>query len=383
MKDIGIYLAFIGYKGIWFSAGKDQLEQAKTYLKFIVDRSTLIQSEIDIILKESIRFKSGGALLLKNLTELNARSARADYIIFDEESQANEDAYRASVSILAGSKLGLRIHISTPQKGSIFEENYDRIKIRQKKYNKQFVFKTNWDNCSWLEANRDWYNEEKKIQPAWYFRQEHECSFEVAEGAVFKRILLDTYPDWIMNDIKSQPLISGLDWNPVSGHWIVSGKWTQDLMNFVVLGEYDIGSGYVADLTEEQFWTIAKLCHHGKIMIAEKGGTNQEYVHWFESKIHKCGYPNQQLFYEEFDSKGLNKLETAIWIIQNGVTIYCDEMKYQTLAKYLTECKWKAESTEPEIEKDKITSPHALDAWFHCASKWGREVFEYEMTRFY
>ncbi len=51
--------------------------------------------------------------MLKNLTELNARSARADFIIYDEEAQADEDAYNAAVNILAGSPLGIIIHIST------------------------------------------------------------------------------------------------------------------------------------------------------------------------------------------------------------------------------------------------------------------------------
>ena len=98
------------------------------------------------------------------------------------------------------------------------------------------------------------------------------------------------------------PLVSGVDWNPVSGHWIVSGKWTPDYMNFVVLGEYDVGQGYAIELTDIQAGAIMRLCHHGNVAIIESGGMNEEYIKWFWKELDKCGFPNTQVHLEEWVS---------------------------------------------------------------------------------
>ena len=84
---LGLYLSSLGFNGIWFSSGRDQLNQPKKYLKFIIENSYL-KYLVKELLKESVLFKNQGDLILKNLTELNARSARADFIIYDEEAQA-------------------------------------------------------------------------------------------------------------------------------------------------------------------------------------------------------------------------------------------------------------------------------------------------------
>ena len=70
---IALYLASLGFVGIWFGAAKDQIEQPKKYMKWIIENSYLkYMIASDGLLKESVSFKNGGALKLRNLTEMNA-----------------------------------------------------------------------------------------------------------------------------------------------------------------------------------------------------------------------------------------------------------------------------------------------------------------------
>jgi hypothetical protein len=382
--ELALYLASLGFKGIWFGAAKDQIEQPKKYMKFIIENSYL-KYLISDLLKESVSFQTGGTLKLKNLTEMNARSSRADFIVYDEEAQADRDAYNAAVNILAGSELSLIIHISTPCKATVFEENYSRLQVREITSGEQFIFSRTWEDASWLRAKSDWYKEQQKILPKWYFDQEHLAEFTSPLGAVFKNVNYGEYPDWLMEDIKSQWLCSGVDWNPVAGHWVVGGKWTKDLRNFVVLEEHDIGQGYAVDMNIEQFHVIALRGVNGNHLTMEEGGINEEYTKWFKKMqdVVNLGYPEQNFHYEEWDSAGLNKLQAVTYIIQNGITIWVDKVRFPNLAKMIEDCQWDPDSPEPKIKKDASNSPHALDAFLHAISKRNRNVAEVEMGRFY
>lgn len=381
--ELALFLAWVGYRGIWFSAGKDQLDQPKQYLKYIIDHSKLLQHDIDILLKESVSFKNGGRLRLRNLTELNARSSRADFIVYDEEAQADEDAYNAAVSILAGTSLGLVFHISTPVKASVFENNYDRMRLRELKHKYKFVYTRKWYEAGFLAKRSEWYEEEKRIKPGWYFRQEHECSFELPSGAILQNIQYGPYEEWLMNKIKNQPLCSGLDWNPVAGHWIVSGKWTDDMTGFVILGEYPIGNGYTIQMTKQQYQAIRNVYILDKRLVIESGGLNEAYCLWFEKQRETEGALNQRVSYEEWDSSGINKLNTVEFIITHGITIYCDKRRFPTLAKQIEELHWDPNATEPRIAKDPADSPHALDAFLHAISELNRDDHEVVVERFY
>jgi hypothetical protein len=381
---LGLYLASIGFNGIWFSSGKDQLNQPKKYLKHIIECSYL-KYLIKELLKESVLFKNDGDLILKNLTELNARSARADFIIYDEEAQAEEDAYNAAVNILAGSPLGLILHISTPAKATIFETNHDRLKLRELKTGEQFIFSRRWDEIERFNLNRDWYMEQQRILPGWYFRQEHECSFELPLGAVFQNVIYDPYPDWLMQDIDYTHFCSGVDFNPVSGHWLVTVKWTRDMRNVVVMEEHDIGPGYAVDMNTEQFYIIAKHGTHGNHMTLEEGGYNEEYIKWFFKMLSETrfGHVDQNYHREEWDSAGLNKLKTVTHIIQHGITIYIDKQRFPTLAKMIEDCQWDPDATEPKLKKDPANSPHALDAFLHAISEKNFGDQNIEVGKFY
>ena len=385
MED-AIYLAYIGYKGIWFSSGKSQLEQPTEYLAYIIDRSSLIRKALirKKILTQSIVFKNGGRLKLRNLTELNARSSRADFIVYDEEAQADESAFNAAVSILAGSNLGFVFHISTAAKATIFETNHDRIKLREGKYGTRNIYYRPWFDVGFLQKKKDWYDEEKRIKPGWYFRQEHECSFELPSGAVFKNVEYRSYTDVERRQIEDQTLCSGIDWNPVSGHWLVGIKWTKDFKNVFVMEAHDLGNGYTYDMTNNQYNIIRNYYMNGNSLTVEKGGINEAYVEWLKDKESHNGWVGaRNLHYEEWDSGGINKLESASYIVQNGICIHIDRARFPVLSKMIEDCHWQIDTTEVKIAKDQADSPHALDAFLHAISKLNRRDNQIEMGRFY
>ena len=387
MED-AIYLAYIGYKGIWFSSGKSQLEQPTEYLAYIIDRSQLIRNALvkNKILTQSIIFKNDGRLKLRNLTELNARSSRADFIVYDEEAQADKAAFNAAVSILAGSNLGFVFHISTAAKATIFETNHDRIKLREHKYGTHNVFYRPWYEVGFLATKKEWYDEEKRIKPGWYFRQEHECKFELPSGAVFKNVSYKSYTEEENLFLRGRKLCSGIDWNPVSGHWLVGVKWTEDYKDVYIMEAHDLGNGYTHEMTSIQYNTIRTYYTLGNSLTVEDGGINEAYVRWLKEKeaehLHR---DNINLHYEEWDSGGVNKLQTASYITQNGVCIHIDKTRecFRVLAKMIEECHWEVDTTEIKIAKDKADSPHALDAFLHAISKLNRNDNIIEIGRFY
>jgi hypothetical protein len=383
-----LFLAVIGYRGIWFASGRDQLDQPKIYLRYIIDRSPLLQSQIKELLKESVTFISGGTLKLKNLTELNARSGRADFITYDEEAQADEDAYNAAVSILAGSNLGFVFHISTPTKASVFEKNYDRIRDREKRTGIKLTFRVIWNQASWLRAKKEWYEEQEKIKYAegkgWYFRQEHEASFELPSGAVLQNVIYGPYPDWLTAAVYDQPLLSGLDWNPVSGHWIVSVKFTPDMKNCVIMEERPLGLGYTHELSTAMFKAIQPYYINGNKLCAEEGGINEPFVKWLKQCKSESGWlGDTNLRYEEWDSAGINKLNAVDYLNHNGITIWVDDMRFPDISKQIQDLHWDPDATEPKLFKDKADSPHAIDAFLHSVSKQNLMDNVIEVGRFY
>lgn len=383
-----LYLASLGFKGIWFSPGKQQTKQPQKYMKFIIENSYLkYLIAPDGLLKTSVEFISGGSLEILNLTELNARSPRADFVTYDEQAQAEEDAYRAAVSILSVTKLGLIFNISTPVKPSIFEDNYKRLLQRQLETGVQFVFSRSWEDVSYLASKRDWYEEQRRTLPGWYFRQEHEASFELRTGAVFVDVIYDPYSDELQELIRDQPDCSGLDWNPAAGHCLGSVRWFPDHSAVVVTHEINLGPGYAMELEESMFWKIAPWFTKGNSLVLEDGGINIPYIKWFRKKKDEVyfNWPKQQYHVEEWDNQDIAKMDACTHIMQHGITIYVDKARFPETAKCIEECHWDedAKGSTPKLAKDKANSPHFLDAFLHAISRKNRDESGVEMGAFY
>ena len=383
-------MIYLGFEIIYFTANASQLERPKIYMKDLINRSFLkwcITDKNDLQ-KEKVQFDGSGLLTLLNLTENKAISPRADITIFDEERKADPDAYNNTHGIFADTDLGFTLHISTSEKATIFEDNYEDLLLEGIRDNEQYIFERLLYDVSFLwDKRRSHYERLKRKLPQWLWEQEFECKFTLPHGAVFHNVKYDPYPDWLMNQIENHHLCSGVDWNPVNSHWLVSGKWTPDYMNFVFLEAHDIGKGYALDMNVDQFNIIAQHGALGKHVTLERGGVNAEYIIWFRKLRDKTGFGwmDQNVHTEEWDSQGIEKQRIVTNIIQNGVTLWCDKTRedLRVLAKMIGDCRWDADADKPKLAKNPANSPHALDAGLHAMSKKNLGESTIEVGRFY
>ena len=91
----------------------------------------------------------------------------------------------------------------------------------------------------------------------------------------------------------------------------------------------------------------------------------------------------RHLRYEEWDSAGVNKLNAVGYIVQKGITIWVDDLRFMVLAKQIMDLHWDTDAKEPKIWKDKADSPHAIDGYLHAESKLNRMDNVIEVSRFY
>ena len=380
MMCICLYFAYLGWRVIYFCSKASQMTQPKKYMRRIIDGSFLIycikKPHREYYAKETVEFEGSGNLQILNLTESKGRSPRSDVVLFDEEAEVEADAYMAAESILDGSDIGLTIHASTPVLGTKFEENHDRLSLRELTTGHQLIFSREYDEIYFLvdtPAKRAKYEEKKKMWPGWYFRQELKCSFELRSGAVFKNTDYTPYADWEKQMILEQKLCSGIDWNPVAGHWLVSIKWAPNMKTVYVEEEHDLGAGYTHEMTSKQYNTIRTYYMRGNSLVVEEGGINEAYVKWLKEREAENRLGGERgLHYEEWDTAGVHKMNACEFLMQNGILIRCDKARFPKLHKMIKECHWDKDATEPKLAKDKADSPHALDAFLHAISKLNR-----------
>ena len=361
-------------------------------MRRIIDGSFLIycikKPYREFYAKETIEFEGGGTLSILNLTEDKGRSPRCDVVLYDEEAGVDNDAYMAAESILDGSDIGLTIHASTPVKGTKFEENKDKLKLRETITGVELIFSREYDEISFLidtPAKRAKYEEKKRLWPEWYFDQEYRCKFTHAMGSVFRNVVYDVYQEvnneWILkHDIILSPImVSGIDWNPVSGHWLVGGHWLENMRGFLVTQAIPIAVGYSHKLKEEAYLTIKKYAVHKKRLCIESGGINEEYVDWFKEWFGKDRAKRDvHVLYEDWDSANINKTNAVLSMLDK--TIYVDKIRFPEIAKQIENCRWDSDSDVPRLDKDPVDSPHALDAFLHAVNK--RLLKEIGLRRF-
>lgn len=359
-------------RGYWYSTSEDQLDQPREYFDHILDNSFL-QYCIKRRKSTFVLFKNHGKLKLTILTAKKARSGRADFAKFDEEAglmtQKEKELYDAAQGVLSGTWFGLIGHISTPCMASKFKDNHDKCKDLEHTTGMTHTFKLPWWEIGFLAKNKEFYEQEERTKPRWWYLQEYCAEFTLPMGAVFQNVEYGIYPDWLMEEIKEQPVLSGLDWNPVAGHIIVGIKWTKDFKNIVIVEEADIGQGYAVEMTNEMWNIISHKASFGGHLNYECSGINVEYVKWLNKMKATFNYPDQNWHSEEWDPAGINKLRIALFIIQNAVCIWVDKIKYKETKKDIEECSWDPESSTPKLKKNKAASPHYGDAFLHAASE--------------
>ena len=391
MMCICLYFTYLGWRVIYFCSKASQMTQPKKYMRRIIDGSFLIycikKPHREFYAKEAVEFEGGGSLQILNLTESKGRSPRCDVVLYDEESEAEEDAYMAAESILDGSDIGLTIHASTPVKGSKFEENHDALKLREAITGHELIFSREYDEISFLvdtPAKRAKYEEKKRKWPGWFFRQELQCSFELRSGAVFQNVIYEPYEAWLENSIKDESNCSGVDWNPAAGHVRSTVKWTPDLQSVVVVGEAVFSTGYAREMKRKEFATLRKWFSKGNSIVLEDGGINIPYIDWFNDMLEETNFnwPEQRWAAEEWDNQDIAKMKACTYIMQHGITIYVDKIRFPLTAKQIEECSWdeKAKGSNPKLKKDNANSPHFLDAFLHAISEKNRDDLRYEVA---
>lgn len=381
-----LYLIYLGFEGLYFTANASQLERPKIYMKHLISKSFLKYCVLDQR-KMQVELEGGGMLTLENLTESKAISPRADFIVFDEERKADSDAYNNTLGIFSNTEMLFTIHISTPEKASIFEDNYDALKAREEEYGVPLVFERVLEDVSFLwdhPARRARYQEIMRKAPQWFVDQEFHCKFILPHGAVFHNVVYEPYEAWLENAIKDQPNCSGVDWNPAAGHVRSTVKWTLDLQSVVVVGEAVFSTGYAREMKRKEFSLLMKWFTKGNSIVLEDGGINIPYIDWFSDMLEETNFnwPEQRWHSEEWDNQDIAKMKACTYVMQHGITIYVDKIRFPLTAKQIEECSWdeKALGSNPKLKKDSANSPHFLDAFLHAISDKNRDDYRYEVA---
>ncbi len=330
----------------------------------------LIPDKIEMKKKSTAVMTYRGYVEIRSLGSYgDRRGPRADVVIYDEEREAKKQDYEDSQHVMSGTEMLLQIHLSTPFEASVFHKNYIRLKAEEAACGQQLVFERPWDTIprflkhrAKYERIRDRLEREGKL---WEFRVEYECKFEMPHGRIFTNVIYDTYPKNIkslLHGIK----YSGLDWNPVAGHWLSGGHWILNNSTFVVTDSIALGYGDSHDLKEPFYRTLAPFFTNGNILIAEKGGINDPFCRKLDGLLAKYDTEvlNRRIAYEEWDNQGLNKYNNAMYL--RARTLYIDEQRFPDLAEQIRTMSWDEEAPEPKIKKLPASSPHGADGLLHA-----------------
>lgn len=351
MMKVLLYYAYSGFTAYFWCSLASQMKQPMKYLHTLCNH-TFLKYAYDHLLLESVTFKNGGSLDILNLTEDTARSRRGDISYYDELARADEKAFHASEPVLSVSKLAKTIYGSTPAKGTIFETIVKRLESEHK-----VVLRRKWDECTFID--REFIDRQKASTPGWFFRQEYECSFEAPQGLVFTNVIFGnfTLPDM------GHPVNFGVDWNPVSGHYIEGSVWSTNFLSNYAVYEENLGTNL--DKVFERLVTILEL-NPQSYMEIEDGGTNTGYCDSFYKYIrdNKKHVLFQRLSRREWDSGGKNKMQSITTLLP--IVIFSREStKANDLADWLGKAHWAEETEQPQLEKD--PNQHALDAYLHSS----------------
>jgi hypothetical protein len=365
-KDIGVisglYIASLGFHSVCYVAEADMLTQPKAYMKQLIQNSFL-RYKVSDWLKESVTFNNGGLYELLNLTEGKARSRRVDWLYYDEEAQAIQEALDAAEGTLSVSKLGCIRHGSTPVRGSPFDVTIQRL--LKEGYP---VMIRPWQQLAHL--NPAHIERMRKKLPGWFFRQEYECSFEAPQGRVFENVTRGSYDlSKLINNYQRTYTHYGLDWNPRAGHYLVGSRWNDEYTKCFVISERNCGTDMNTVITS----IINMLEQYPNALLEmEDGGTNSGYCEAFFTLCHERHIPSQitnRCYRRPWDSAGKNKHKSITLLM--GSQIYVDPDITPEVASWLDIAHWDEKSTEPKLEKD--PDQHALDGFLHSSwiAKWG------------
>ena len=343
---LALYLAYLGYDGLFYVAETTQMEQPQKYLNELILHTFLKYCLIDNHSLRTKRFRGGGSLKLRLLSEKKAKSPRSDFIIYDEEALMDEEAYRMTFGQTKNSQLGIRIHASTPIAKSVFHKNVNRLtktdSVRIRKY-----MEIGFLNQKQFEIDRE-------VMPEFEFRREYECSFETPAGRVFGNVIQSDGLDLNLLGYKC----AGIDWNPVNDHWLVAGRWSTDGTAFVITDVINVSESFEVKMNDVIYERLVPFFVAGNKLCAEDGGVNMGFTAWLRKKVSQdTSRSGKQVYYAEVTEK--EKYNSVIRLM--NAVVYVPE-EFEELYEELINTRWDDTSVIPKIVKNRSNSPHRLDA---------------------
>jgi hypothetical protein len=347
----------------------DYLYDFKTKFSTPFLEAILINDKVEMKKKSTAVMRFKGYVQIRSLGSYgDRRGPRGDVVIYDEEREAKKQDYEDSQHVMSGTAMLLQIHLSTPFEASVFHKNYLRLKAEERHIGTQLVFERPWDQIPRFLKHRAKYerirDRLKREGREWEFRVEYECKFEMPHGRVFTNVIYDPYPADLQKRLHGTKY-SGLDWNPVAGHWLVGGYWLDNYNSFVVTDDVALGFGESHKIGKEFYNTVRPYFIGYNMLVAESGGINDAFCDRLNELLALDGDQlNKRIIYEEWDSQGLNKYTSAMFL--RARTLFIDEVRFPDVAEYVRICAWDEDATEPKIKKDPAASHHPLDALLHA-----------------
>ena len=196
-----------GEQVYWYAATMKQLKAAQLYWS----KNPYIKRFKISKLRDTINAIDGSQMEISVLTWNNASGPRASIAFFDEAAIMDKDDLAQARDVAAHVMRPRLLVISTPSLGSTFHQY-----VRQYGESKHDYLECPWKNHEYIKNS---------VLPGqeWLFRQNHLCSFESAEGAVFPSDLViekvGIFTDeYIKTMFLRKQILQGVDFGAGKGH---------------------------------------------------------------------------------------------------------------------------------------------------------------------
>jgi len=341
---IAVFFALLGLMVVWRAPHSDQLIQAAEWFSmnpFVEEQKIRTQFRVGVFGSPEIS--------VAVLSEGRIASREADVLIYDEGGSImtwhqNYDYYRNSRPMIAASRNKYIIHASTDSQGSVFNETFKELQIKEHYHETRYTSVHPWRDTTWI--TQEWIEQEKKshLNCSWYIDQNYNCIAVVRGGRIFTNLILvgnPRFPDFpygCMDDMVGE--YYGVDFNGENtGHYIVNIAYDDK---------------YVYVLSETVFWDLSDLFQYENYSVeVEDGLFNNAFTDQLKRMGLSCLY---QQWNEDLKTVRVQELVNREIVIDQ----YLTPVTY----KNLLEAGWDENQRLPKLAKR--TDQHGLDALLHA-----------------
>lgn len=354
MTVVCIFLALLGYMGMWRASFTDQLHMAKYwFLKnpFVL-KVSYGQTDNRVVIMNS------PDISFDVIAPGKTQSRGVDFIGLDEEcmivaGSKKYDVYEKLRPSLADSTFKHFMHGSTPEVDTVAETNYLFLKDEEIRKQTQLVAEHPWQDCHWITAE---FIETERLLHAddpYYVALQYELEWTVLGGKVFKNIIRVGDPQYPMFPIgyldSIKPTHGGVDFNgDINKHY---------------LGTIAYNDSFIFALDEFQFDDLNFLLewHKDKEHVSlelEDGMYNTQFTDDTKEMGLKCNY-NMNWTGDKGGDKKMLRVQKA-----RARKIIINKARTPKLYDNLNSCSWNRHKLRTEIRKTK--DQHGLDWLLHA-----------------